>query len=116
MNFKHNKDSKNLKGFEKKFYDAVVKLAMIVCDATEAKPGEVNFSYVDDDSNCLKVVVTIDTRDLKVSTEHIENYIYVLASHFPVFFTPAHYRPYNSIEVDYSSEDVNIIGMYAEGV
>ena len=117
MNFKHSKESESLEGFEKKFYDAIVELTTVLCDGTKAKPDVVTIAYDGDDSNILVITAIVKTRDAEVTDDYLENYGSILCSHFPVFFTPAHYRPYVKVmAVVRCRGQVEIIGSYKDGV
>ena len=117
MNFKHSKKSKSLKGFEKKFYGAIVELSTVLCNATGAKPGEVKITYSGDENKSLSVIAIVDVSLLEIRGENIENYAKVLIKHFPAFFTPAHYRPYVDVCTMLSIGDkLEIIGKYEHGV
>ena len=117
MNFKHSKESEDLKGFEKKFYNAIVELATILCESTDIKPNEVMMDYKEEVDNALEVRVVLDNKDSEVSNSHLLSYAYVLCEHFPAFFTPAHYRPYMTIEPSLNEENnVMMVGIYAGGV
>lgn len=117
MNFKHSKESESLEGFEKKFYDAIVELTTVLCDGTKAKPDVVTISYDKDDTNILVVTAIVKTGDVEISDDYLENYGSILCNHFPVFFTPAHYRPYVRVQaVVRRRGQVEVIGKYKDGV
>ena len=117
MSFKHSKESENLKGFERKFYDAIVELATVLCDGGKAKPDEVSFSYTEDETRSLVVTATVKTRGLEVGGGYMESYAKVIAKHFPALFSPAHYRPYTSVEAFLKSgKQIDIIGVYKDGI
>lgn len=117
MNFKHSKESESLEGFEKKFYDAIVELSTVLCEGTKAKPNVVTITYDGEDSNVLVVTASMKTADVEVSDEYMENYATIICRHFPVFFTPAHYRPYGKVKaVIHRRGQIEIIGNYKDGV
>jgi hypothetical protein len=115
--FKHSKEADALKGFEKKFYNAIVELADVVCTATKAKPKEVISVYEGDDNKILRVVATVCTEDVGMDAGSVENYINIISGHFPAFFTPSHFRPYIEVYgVEKGFGIVEIIGTYKAGV
>lgn len=117
MNFKLNKESERLEGFEKKFHDAIMELATVLCESTGAKPKELKVAYSGDEEKLLIITASVDIKDLDMNGETVENYVYVLCGHFPAFFTPSHYRPYIQVEPSLKSGDyLDIVGMYDGGV
>ena len=117
MNFKHSKESENLQGFEKKFYDAIVELTTILCESTDIKKGEVFMTYGVDDEKRLTVRAVLESKEAGVTNDYLMNYGSVLSRHFPAFFTPAHYRAYTKVEPIFDEEtNLVITGVYEGGV
>jgi len=115
-NFRHSKEAAELQGFEKKFYDGMERLGMVVCEATKAKPKEMTFFYEGHD-NTLTVIATIDIREIDLDEETMQRYVGTLGGHFSAFFTPAHYRPYKQIWGNWLERGkFRISGTYSEGV
>lgn len=120
VNFKHSEGTSCLQGFEKKFYDAIEQIGNIVCEVTDSKLKEIISEYIGDNTSVLVVTAFIDVSQLFESERiDIKRFGLLLCEHFPAFFTPAHYRPYLSVNCLYDSEnDANIciVGMYSGGV
>jgi len=116
VSFNHSKKSEELTGFDRKFYDAVVEMGTIICDATEAKPKKVRFTYDTDEKRSLLVTLTVDASGLGVTPQYVENYASIISGHFPAFFTPAHFRPYGEILTRVDGRKVEIMASYGEGV
>ena len=89
---RHNTEAE-LEGFEKKFYDGVKRLVMVVCDATKATVEEMSYSHGEDEK-VMQVTVILNTLEADEDSNVIEKYADTLCKHFSAFFTPIHYRPY----------------------
>ena len=114
--FKNRLSSDSLEGYEKKFCDAIIKVAAIVCENTTTTIENTEIIRTDDD--VLVVTVTINPSG-NISREFLLNMSESLLSYFPAFFTPTHYRPYNAataIRSNLLDEGVDIMGVYAGGI
>jgi hypothetical protein len=117
--FKHSKEVAKLQGFEKRFYDAIEEVGLIICEVTEAKPKEMLFEYAEADEKTLTVTLTIDTETSSMSREVVWRFGTILCQHFPAFFTPSHYRKYDSLNFVRNVGDDDcpfILGSYSGGV
>lgn len=118
--FKHSDEAAELTGFKKKFYDAIEEIANIVCEVTKLRPKEIHLTYVGDNNETLTVDAIMDTILSELHRDDIKRFGTLLCKHFPAFFTPAHYRPYDVVDCLYGGEtdlfDIRILGVYTEGL
>jgi hypothetical protein len=90
-------------------------MGTILCKLSDAIPDNITIARTE---NTLIVTATIKRGSSSMIPTKLEHYGKLLGTHFSALFTPAHYRPFDSIEVNKTKykEEIVIEGKYSDGV